>query len=268
MIDYTVGFLIDNIWSVCFLIAAFYNFYFRREYKPIIHMSLILSGIFGLSRIVYLQIILPQENLFEIYYLYWAGTIFLVSAWLVIDHHIKGFAFHWPIKMAIGLLLIEVVLHLAVHIDRNIVALNGSLSPNQNLDNGWWLWAVRNVFISLDNMLILASVLLPFKAFHSKDDIYKTRFSGMQMEKAFKRVDMLEDIIYIMPNGINKAHASQCLESARLLLTQWGGGGEDRSHLYCANVLCDRARVLALYVGNELETKLKNEADAIVKISS
>lgn len=266
MLDYAVAFIIGNVWSICFLCAGLYNFYFRKEYKPIIHMSLVLAGTYGLTQIIYSQFIVPQENLYAIFYLYWASACGFVALCLAADHHIKGYVFHWPIKLAIALLLIELFLSICMHIDRNIVALNGSMKPNAQLEDAWWLWTIRNVVVNLDNVFILFSVLIPFRAFRSGRDVYKTEFTCMQMEKAFKRIRILEDIIFIMPTGINKAQAYQCIESAKYLLEQWGLEGENRRHLYSANVLCDRARALALYCDDALEAKLNNESANAIKV--
>ncbi|UAA38033.1 hypothetical protein KIH87_15245 [Paraneptunicella aestuarii] len=266
MIDYAVAFIIGNVWAICFLVAGLYNFYFRKEYKPVLHMSLVLACTFAVSKVIYSQFILPQEHLLSIYYLYWAAACGFIILCLVVDHHIQGFVFHWPAKLAISLLLIEIVLHLSLHIDRNIVALNSALQPNRELESAWWLWTVRSIFVNLDNAVILMSVLLPFKAFRSELDIYKTEYSSVQMDKVFKRIHMLEDIIFIMPDGNNKTDAYQCIESARFLLEQWGIGGEERRHLYSANVLCDRARTLALYVGGKLERKLNDGKDDVVDV--
>jgi len=265
MADYSLGFILDNIWIICFLTAGLYNVYFRREYKPIIHLSFVIAGALGVSKIVYTQIILPEPNLREIYYLYWAGASLLTVGIVSIDHQIKGYAFHWPVKLAISLFLIEILLNLAVHLDRNVVALNGMLSPNQNLENAWWLWGVRNTFLYLDNLLIIASLVFPYKAFKGVDDIYKHKYGSSEMDRAFKRVELLENIMHIMPNSLKKAHAYQCVESARFLLEQWDSQGEDRRHLYSANTLCDRARYLA-FTSDDVSMEKLEEFDGVPKV--
>ncbi|UAA39628.1 hypothetical protein KIH87_04520 [Paraneptunicella aestuarii] len=266
MFDYAVGFVIDNVWVLVYLIAGFYGFYTKRLYRPFLHTIFTLAITFGLSRIIYSQFLLPLDNLYQFYYLYWAAACGAIVLILAIDHHLSGFVYHWPLKLTMGLLLIAMSLHIAVHIDRNIVALNGALEPNLHLKDAWWLWAVRNIFVSLDNVLILASLLFPYKAFRSSEDIYRIPVSVMQMDKVCDRVESLEKMLMTMPNGLNKAHAFQCVNSARTLLNLWGSGGEDRSHIYSANLLCDRARDLAIYTEKALEKRLKAESEGRVKL--
>ena len=114
-------------------------------------------------------------------------------------------------------------------------------------------------------MIIVTSIVFPYKAFRNLDDIYKSRFGNAQMERTFKRVDLLEKIIYIMPNSLKKAHAYQCVQSARFLLEQWGSKGEDRQHLYSANTLCDRARYLA-FTSDEIPVEKLEEQDGVPKV--
>ena len=247
MIDYALGFIADNVWILCFLAAGLYNAYVRKDYKPIFHLSIVLAVSFSVVKIVYSKFILPLENLYEIYYLYWAASSIFIAIAISTDHQIRGYSFHWPIKLAISLLLLEMLLNVLVHVDRNVMALNGAAKPNLNLDNAWWLWSLRNYLLNLDNFFIILSLVFPYKAFRNAQNIYKHQFSSIQMDRTFKRIELLEDAIYTMPAGLRKTHAHQCITSARFLLEQWGLKGEDRQHLYCANILCDRARHLAFY---------------------
>lgn len=265
MVDYALGFLTDNIWVLCFLVVGLYNIYAKKDYKPIIHLSLILVFTFSLTKIVYTKFILPSEHLLSIYYLYWAGVAIFISAFIVLEHKIQGFRLHWPAKFVVLLFIFEFLLHLTVHIDRNIMALNGSAAPNRGLSDAWWLWTARNMFLNIDNFLILVSILFPYKAFKSRDDIYTSEFSSIQMDRAFKRIELLEDVVYTMPAGLKKTHAYQCVESARFLLEQWDSQGEDRRHLYSANTLCDRARYLA-FTSDDVSMEKLEELNGVPKV--
>lgn len=265
MLDYAIGFILGNIWSLCFLALAIYCYFYRQENKSMLQFALIFAGAYGLSQIVYAQFILPQKNVVEIYYLYWAGATSIVVASLYINHKFKGFHFYWPIKIAITLLLIEVLLNIALHIDRNIIALNGNMVPNNPYDNEWWLWGVRNMMINFDNIIILIAALFPLKTFQSDNSSFKHSNSSTQMDEAFKRIKILKDMVYVMPDGIQKSLAQQCITTAEFLLSQWNGEGEDRQHLYCANLLCDRARTLSLYVSDKVPEKLAQDEKRLVQ---
>lgn len=265
MVDYALGFIADNVWILCFLTAALYNIYIRSDYKPIIYLSLILAVAYSLTKIAYSQFVLPTEHLLDIYYLYWGGATIFMAALIVAGHQVKGFSFQWPAKLAVSILLFEFLLHVAVHVDRNIMALNGASTPNAGLSDAWWLWSFRNSVLVIDNFIILASLVFPYKAFKSRDDIYTSEFSSLQMDRAFKRIELLEDVVYTMPAGLRKTHAHQCVNSARFLLEQWGPKGEDRQHLYCANVLCDRARFLA-FSSDSAAIKQIQELEGVAKV--
>jgi len=255
MIDFAIGFILDNIWIVCFLAAGLYNIYLKKDYKPIIHISLIIAGVFGFSKLVYTNLILPQENLVEIYYLFWAGVSAFLAIIITLDHQVRSYAFHWPAKLTIFLFVFECFLNIAVHIDRNIFALNGAMVPNVSKQDAWFLWGIRNFFLNFDNALILLSLFFPYKAF-KRHQVYTSQGDSVFMDDTFKRLEIIEDMVFAMPDSFRKKNACQCLVSARFLLEQWNENGEDRQHIYCANILCNEARSLALCSGEirEFET--------------
>lgn len=265
MVDYALGFIADNVWILCFLAAALYNIYTRPDYKPMIYLSSVLAVAYSLTKIAYSQFVLPSESLLDIYYLYWGGATIFIAALIIVGHQIKGFSFQWPAKLAVSILLFEFLLHVAVHVDRDIMALNGASTPNAGLSDAWWLWSFRNSVLVIDNFIILASLVFPYKAFKSRDDIYTSEFSSIQMDRAFKRIELLEDVVYTMPAGLKKTHAYQCVESARFLLEQWDSQGEDRRHLYSANTLCDRARYLA-FTSDDVAMEKLEELNGVPKV--
>lgn len=246
MLDYAIGFIIGNVWAIAFLVVAVYNFYFRKDHKPTFFLCLVMTFSLGVSQLMYVNWILPQHNLLSIYYLYWAGVSCVIALILFVTTKLHSFNLLWPLSFAIGLHLMEVLFNLAMHIDRNVVALNQAPIANNDIKNAWWLWNVRDTFILSTNFLIIAASTLPLDMFSRVSQHFERRYSSQQMTKAFQRVKSLQQLVNVMPYGINKSNAEQCLESAELLLMQWNGSGEDRSHVYCANLLCDRARVLAL----------------------
>lgn len=246
MIGYAIGFIIGNVWAIAFMLAAVYNFYFRNEQKPIFYLALLMAGSLGVSQYVYSNWLLFQNDLVEIYYLYWAMASCCIVFAMFVTTKLCRHVFLWPISLAMCLHLMEVVLNITVHIDRNIVALNSSLVANTDLSQSWWLWGVRNSLINFNNVLILATTVVPLSLFSNTAQKFSRYYSSAYMEQSFRRIKTLRELVWVMPDGITKDNAWQCLESAELLLMQWNGNGEDRSHVYCANLLCDRARVLAL----------------------
>ncbi|UAA39311.1 hypothetical protein KIH87_02805 [Paraneptunicella aestuarii] len=266
MLDYAIGFIVNNIWIWLFAIAAVYNYWSRPDHTPAFDMAVIFSAIFAISHIVYVQWILSFEKLDKVYYLYWACISGLAALALFVSQRIRKNIIHWPIGLAISLSLIEVLFNLAVHLDRNVVALNGALSPNNSIESAWWLWDVRNIVLNSNNFIVLACLFLPFSLFSRQTPIDKFFSSDSLMDKAFSRISKLEDLVIVMPEGLQKQHAWQCLVSAEFLLMQWEGDGEDRSHLYSANILCDRARILALCNDEAIDIELYKYSEDRIKI--
>ncbi|UAA38662.1 hypothetical protein KIH87_18695 [Paraneptunicella aestuarii] len=253
MLDYAIGFIIGNVWAIAFLLVAVYNFYFRKDHKPTFFLCLVMAGSLGISQTIYTNWILPQDNLVSIYYLYWAAVSCAIALTLFLSTKFGARILLWPLSFAIGLHLIEVLFNIAMHIDRNVIALNQALSVNNDIKSAWWLWNVRDMFILSTNFLVIAASILPLDIFSRVSQRFERRYSCEQMTKVFKRIKSLRQLVNVMPDGIDKSNAEQCLDSAELLLTQWDDEGEDRSHIYSANMLCDRARALALALTPEFE---------------
>lgn len=245
MVDVAVGFVIDQAWTIIFLITALYNRFLRKECHEAFHLSLVMACGIAISQQVYIHWIFTFEYLIEIYYLYWAFISCLMALILSLLIKFNKYIFDWPIKIAVGLLLLEILLNLLVHVDRNFFALNSSNTPNISGDDSWWLWSLRNLTLNTNNVLILISSVIPMNpisklliSIHwSKGDIY--------YQRTLRQIRQLRCAVENMPSGIEKEQAKRCLESALLLLAQWEGMEIEKSHLFCANLLCNRARAIA-----------------------
>lgn len=161
MLDLAVSFFFSNIWTIAFLSVAIYNYLCRPEHKPIIHAAFLTAVIFALSHIIYAQWISKLPNAAAIHYLYLASSAAVLACAIYVNNKMRGFVFHWPIKLAIALMTIEVVLDVLLHIDRNVLALNGSHSPNFAREQIWWLWTFRVIVFNINNIVILIGFCLP-----------------------------------------------------------------------------------------------------------
>ena len=161
MLGLAVSFFFSNIWTIAFLSVAIYNYLYRPEHKSIIHAALLTATTFAVSNIIYAQWISQLSDTASVHYLYLAGSAALLASAIYINNRIRGFTLHWPVKLAIALMCVEVVLDLLLHIDRNVLALNGSLSPNYAREQIWWLWILRVVVFNINNIVILVSFCVP-----------------------------------------------------------------------------------------------------------
>lgn len=161
MLGLAVSFFFSNIWTIAFLSVAIYNYRYRPEHKSIIHAALLTATTFAISHIIYAQWISQLSNTASVHYLYLAGSAALLACAIYINNRIRGFTLHWPVKLAIALMCFEVILDLLLHIDRNVLALNGSRSPNYAREQIWWLWILRVVVFNINNIIILVSFCLP-----------------------------------------------------------------------------------------------------------
>lgn len=284
MLDIALSFIFSNLWTISFLLVALYNYYFRPEHKPVIHVALITAGIFAVSHITYIQWIAPHPELVKIHYVYLASSAALLASTIFVYTKWKGFIFHWPIKLTIALMLIEVTLDVLLHIDRNIMALNGAELPNTTREHAWWLWSVRNAFFTMDNVVILISLVLPVGILSKRHPITETDAGNVyilntsehprivqlssksgfrnlhseqyikEIDNAYARVENIQDLIDAMPQGEAKNTASQFAYTASELITRQDQSKMD--FMKSITLLCDNARDYAIYVEKRKEAEL------------
>lgn len=162
MYSYAVGFIVNNLWIVLFGCASIFHYFLRSGNNSALTVSVVLTAVFALSQVIYVQWLLPFQQIISIYYLYWAGISGITAAILYLMIRSHRIANYWPAKLAVALLSIEFCLGIALHIDRNVLALNGAIEPNNSLSRAWWLWQLRDMVLSFNNLVILLCLILPF----------------------------------------------------------------------------------------------------------
>lgn len=285
MLDLAIAFVISNVWTIGFLTAAVYNYCFRPEHKPITHFALFASVIFAFAHITYSQWLAYLYEPIKIHYIYLAVSTLVLITLAFVYNKMRGFVFHWQIKLAIGLLLLELLLTIMVHIDRNLIAINSGIGVNYERDKAWWLWDIRTILSHLNNVIILTSLFLPvglftktedekddsnvdfqkdysdienvvpFASSQPQDQVKLSTCNGFrtlssdkyikEVDSAYNRVEAIQDLIRAMPDGKNKATALQFAYTASELITEHDQSKVD--YIQSITLLCDRARDLALY---------------------
>ncbi|MCY7294289.1 hypothetical protein [Alteromonas sp. a30] len=282
--DLAIAFVISNIWTIGFLIAAVYNQSFRPEHKPITHFALFAAVIFALAHLAFSQWIAFLHEPIKIHYLYLAFSALVLAVTPLIYNRIRGFVFHWQLKLAMGLLVFDLILTFLVHIDRNVIALNTGVGVNYERGSAWWLWDVRTILSHLFNTIIFVSLFLPVGLFTKNKSTEEAdiNFNGeyanidnvipmpqtpssnlvklsigngfrtlsteaylKEVDQAYNRVEAIQDLIHAMPEGDKKITASQFVFTASELITEQDHSKTD--YIQSINLLCDKARDLALY---------------------
>ncbi|UAA37727.1 hypothetical protein KIH87_13545 [Paraneptunicella aestuarii] len=82
-------------------------------------------------------------------------------------------------SITIGLLVVEALLGYAVHIDRNVVALNGATMPNMSLSASWFLWDMRDYLSQFTTFTVFLALTLP-KIYQVKTDDNTVAFSILE----------------------------------------------------------------------------------------
>lgn len=288
MLDLAIAFVASNIWTIGFLVAAIYNHFLRPEHKPITQMAMLTALIFAVAHIAYTQWVALAPHPTEVHYLYLASSALILAIALYFHNKSQGFIFYWPLKLAIGLMLLEVVLTLLVHVDRNIFALNGESQPNFFREASWWLWEIRTTLSHVNNVVILASLFLPVsllsKLKNLNDDdttnaevdtrsnnvielnqpkplrmVQLSTLNGYrnipadiyikEVDQAYSRVEAIQDLIDAMSEGEAKETAKQFAYTASELITRHDQSKVD--YLHSIHLLCNKARDCALYMTDE-----------------
>ncbi|MCY7297212.1 hypothetical protein [Alteromonas sp. a30] len=101
---------------------------------------------------------LPASELLSTHYLYYAAVSAALAVGLFLINREK---MRVIMSITIGLLALEVLLGYAVHIDRNVVALNGLATANASLSNSWLLWDLRDGISQFTTLTVLLALTLP-----------------------------------------------------------------------------------------------------------
>ena len=154
----TFVFNLSLIWVVVLLSATLLN-YIKSKQK------LFISGVFvsfmyaavHIANTLWLREI-PLKEVLGIHYLFFAGASLVTAVGLFLINKDKP---RVMINITIVLLIIEAMLGYAVHLDRNILALNGAVEPNMLGASKWWLWDLRFYVSFANTFTVFLAITLP-----------------------------------------------------------------------------------------------------------
>lgn len=249
MLSLATAFVINNIWTLLLGVAFIFNAVQRKDNKPIYYTNLILVVGFALPAIMYAQIVVNVSPLVPIYYLYWAFVNALIVGFLYWSTRANHWPFYSAIKIIMLCITIDVILNLVLHVDRNIIALNGGSTPNFNKESTWSLWTARNVVSNINNGIILFSVLVPFPS-------RLKRFNGV-----FKQLLNVIDIKnYTKSNSI-----VQRIDTIKSMIQQSNNNQLANDYLAAAQELTHRANETQQDFSKPIDLLLKSAANEALK---
>lgn len=138
--------------------ATLYNHF--KSHRSLFITSAIVLFVYAathLGNTLWLSSLSPKE-LLETHYLYFAASSGILALCLFLINRKK---LRVIISITIVLLAVEALLGYAVHIDRNVVALNGVAVPNSSFSASWLLWDMRNYLSQFTTLTVLLALTLP-----------------------------------------------------------------------------------------------------------
>jgi hypothetical protein len=210
MLALTEAFLLNNMWTLLLLAAFTFNIKQRQDNKPIMYANLILVCGFALPGIIYAQYIVQLTPLLPVFYLYWAGVNAAIVVVIYALLRLKGWPIYAGVKVVIVCLVIDFLFNLLLHVDRNIMALNGQALPNATKAGAWGLWVLRNAISNINNGVIVVCVLAPFKPkLKGGNSVFKQLLNVVDISRykqgnaITQRVDTMHAMVEQTPNNTN-----------------------------------------------------------------
>ncbi|UAA38349.1 hypothetical protein KIH87_16930 [Paraneptunicella aestuarii] len=173
--------IVSLLYIALLFLATMYN-----HYKG--HKDLFISSVFALlmyaaghlGNMLWLSTLSPDE-LLKTHYLYFAAMQAILATGLFIINRHK---LRVIMSITIALLVVEVLLGYAVHIDRNVIALNGAEAANMSLATSWFLWDMRDYLSQFTTFTVLLALTLP-KIYQVKNDDNTVSFSILEAVEAY-----------------------------------------------------------------------------------
>ena len=168
---------------------------------------------------------LSGRELLEVHYLYFAAFQAVLAAGLFLINRKK---LRVIMSITVVLLVAEALLGYAVHIDRNVVALNGLSNPNGSILESWLLWDLRNYLSQFTTVTVLLALTLP--------KIYQVKEGGSAAE-AYKEQEEVNQYSSLFKPSKRKNKTEVFLTASAENLCHFTGDKEEASHRADAGVL-------------------------------
>lgn len=205
----SLAFLINQFWIIALLGIAVFNY--KKGRKALMFSSLFVLALYAITQLVNANWLLKLDDLSQLqtHYLFFGGAVSFAAMGLFwLNRHNVTLM----MGITIALFALEAFLTYAIHIDRNIIALNGNAAPNLYHTQQWWLWDMQSATSVINNVTVLIAVSL-HKVF---------QVTTQDPHKAFAQVEAIEkDIIIHWNDSPQKQEALEMLDTAAQLLVHY-----------------------------------------------
>lgn len=207
----SAAFVLSLVWITLLLGTAVYNFAKKRT--TLFYSSVFVLTLYALGHFINVQWLMPIPaiELIKVHYLFFSGAQILLALGLFLLNR-KDLTH--MMSLAILLLGLEAILIYAVHIDRNVVALNFNATPNLADSRHWFLWDLKNFASTLNNLFVIAAVAL-----HKVYQVPSTPEEGDALARE------LEEYVSHWPDSARKTHILEYLEEAQKAFNFWTPDG-------------------------------------------
>lgn len=173
--------IVSLLYIVLLFAATMHNH--RKEQKDLFISSAFALFMFSaghLGNTLWLSTLPPSEVL-NTHYLYFAAmqAMLAMGLFLINRNNMRVI-----MSITIWLLVVEVLLGYAVHLDRNVVALNGAAAPNVSFSKAWLLWDLRNWISQFTTFTVLLALTLP-KIYQVKTEHANVAYSILEKVEAY-----------------------------------------------------------------------------------
>ncbi|MCY7293802.1 hypothetical protein [Alteromonas sp. a30] len=169
----STAYIISLMWILVLAGTTFFNH--KKERNTLFYSSLFALSFYLLAHVtntLYFTTA-PLKEVLSSYYLFYAAVPALAALGLFIINRKKLTVI---MQITIALLCLEGIISYAIHIDRNVVALNAAVVPNYAGASKWWLWDIRNIISFIDNISIMLALTLP-RIYQVKTDDVEEAYS-------------------------------------------------------------------------------------------
>lgn len=151
------AFVLSLVWVLLILGTTVLNHFKGRT--QLFYSSIFLLSVYALIHLININWLLtiPAVEAIKLHYLFYSFSAAALSIGLFWFNR-KSLTL--MMSLAIFLLGLEAMLHLAMHVDRNIMALNFKAMPNLTDSTHWFLWDIKNVVATLNNPVLILAVVL------------------------------------------------------------------------------------------------------------
>lgn len=167
---------------------------------------------------------LSGKELLEVHYLYFAAFQIALAAGLFLINRKK---LRVMMSITIVLLVAEALLGYAVHIDRNVIALNGASNPNGSISESWLLWDLITVISQLTTFTVLLALTLP-RIFQVKTENAAVAYKEQEKVKQYSN-------LFKPSSRKNKTHVFLATSAENLCF--YTGDAEESKHRMEAGIL-------------------------------